>query len=139
MNEAFRSLSPLFPHVSSPCCANHLTCCERFPTLPIGSSMNKSPNLKVVSGRITLDGRLSQRPRSFLGIQESSRRAAALDLLQLSSMEHLWQCPKCHRRFANRNQEHSCGQYTVKDFLQGKSRHTIALYFRFEQMVRELG
>jgi hypothetical protein len=54
-------------------------------------------------------------------------------------MEHLWQCPKCRRRFANRNQEHSCGRYTVKEFLQGKTPNTVALYSRFEQMVRELG
>jgi len=55
------------------------------------------------------------------------------------SKKTLWRCPKCKRRFANRNQSHSCGSYTVKDFLKSKSREAVALYKGFEKLVRECG
>jgi hypothetical protein len=51
----------------------------------------------------------------------------------------LWRCPKCSRQFANRNQEHSCGKYTVEDFLIGKGQEAASLYRAFEQLVLGLG
>ncbi|MDQ5846738.1 MAG: DUF5655 domain-containing protein [Acidobacteriota bacterium] len=51
----------------------------------------------------------------------------------------LWTCAKCGRPFANRNQSHSCGRYTVKEFLKGKSKQSIELYNCFVQAVRECG
>jgi hypothetical protein len=51
----------------------------------------------------------------------------------------LWKCPRCGREFANTNQTHSCGKYTVDDFLSGKDAASIALYRRFEALVRECG
>jgi hypothetical protein len=51
----------------------------------------------------------------------------------------LWTCAKCGRPFANRNQSHSCGRYSVEEFLKGKSSHTIELYNRFVQAVQECG
>jgi hypothetical protein len=54
-------------------------------------------------------------------------------------MRPLWRCPKCSRRFANRNQEHSCGRYSVEDFLRGRDPGAIALYRAFERLVLGLG
>src|SRR5437867_3712639 len=54
-------------------------------------------------------------------------------------MKSMWRCPDCGRRFANRNQEHSCGKYSVEDYLKGKGPRAISLYRQFEKMVRTLG
>jgi hypothetical protein len=54
-------------------------------------------------------------------------------------MRPLWKCPKCSRNFANRNQEHSCGQYSVKDFLRGRTEKAVSLYRAFETLVLGLG
>jgi hypothetical protein len=35
-------------------------------------------------------------------------------------LSKLWRCPKCRRRFANRNQSHACGQYTLGSHFVGK-------------------
>ncbi len=51
----------------------------------------------------------------------------------------LWTCPKCHRQFVNRNVPHSCGRYSVKVFLNGKSQSAISLYKRFVALVRQCG
>jgi uncharacterized protein DUF5655 len=51
----------------------------------------------------------------------------------------LWKCPKCSRQFANRNQEHSCGKYTVEEFLSGKGPEAESLYRAFEKLVLNLG
>jgi hypothetical protein len=54
-------------------------------------------------------------------------------------MRPLWKCPKCSRNFANRNQEHSCGKYSVEDFLRGRTQKAIALYRALEKLVFGLG
>ena len=46
-------------------------------------------------------------------------------------VQALWKCPKCGRRFANRNQWHSCGSYTVAQHTAGRDPHVIALYEGF--------
>jgi hypothetical protein len=51
----------------------------------------------------------------------------------------LWTCPKCDRRFVNSNMPHSCGRYSVKDFLAGKSPHAISLYENFSAFVHACG
>ena len=53
--------------------------------------------------------------------------------------KNLWTCPKCGRRFANRNQSHSCGHYSVKKHLKGKSPQVIALYEQFVKLVEQCG
>jgi hypothetical protein len=51
----------------------------------------------------------------------------------------LWRCPKCGRWFANRQQSHSCGKYSVQQFLKGKSGDEVALFRQFVKLVRECG
>lgn len=51
----------------------------------------------------------------------------------------LWRCPHCGRRFANRHQWHSCGRFTVREHLKGKSPRLIALYQRFLTLVKRCG
>lgn len=51
----------------------------------------------------------------------------------------LWQCPKCKRPFANQHQSHSCGVYTVEEFLSTKTPRAVSLYERFAQLVGECG
>lgn len=55
------------------------------------------------------------------------------------AFRNLWVCPRCGRQFANRNQSHSCGGFTVEDNLKGKSPQVIELYRRFEAVVVSLG
>lgn len=50
----------------------------------------------------------------------------------------LWKCDKCGRPFANRNQTHSCGRFTVEDFLTGKSPKAVELYKRFAAAIEQL-
>ena len=50
----------------------------------------------------------------------------------------LWQCDKCGRPFANRNQTHSCGRFTVEDFLAGKSSKAVELYKHFAAAIEQL-
>lgn len=51
----------------------------------------------------------------------------------------LWTCGSCGRPFANRNQSHSCGRYTVEEFLRGKSQHAVRLYKSFVEAIQECG
>lgn len=51
----------------------------------------------------------------------------------------LWKCPRCGRRFANRNQFHFCARYTVRQHLKGKSRLATALFREFTRLVRRCG
>jgi len=51
----------------------------------------------------------------------------------------MWTCPKCEHRFFNRNQSHSCGNFTLDDFLDGKSVKGIVLFNRFLSEYRKVG
>ena len=51
----------------------------------------------------------------------------------------LWTCPHCIRRFANQNQSHACGRYTLAEHLEGKSPVVLALYSRLQELVQSLG
>lgn len=55
------------------------------------------------------------------------------------TLKGLWTCPRCGRRFANRNQSHSCGHYTIKQHLKGKSSLVMSLYERFVELVKRCG
>src|ERR1700736_1194955 len=51
----------------------------------------------------------------------------------------LWTCPRCRRQFANRNQAHSCGQFTVEQLLDGKPQEVVEWYERLADMVHCCG
>jgi hypothetical protein len=44
-----------------------------------------------------------------------------------------WRCPECSRQFANGNQSHACGQYTLASHFEGKLASVRAT---FDQVVR---
>lgn len=50
----------------------------------------------------------------------------------------LWICPDCDRPFANRNQEHSCGTWTLDRHFRGRPRAR-ELYEAFLEAVHECG
>ena len=54
-------------------------------------------------------------------------------------LKPLWECPKCGRAFANRNQSHSCSSFTLRQHLAGKSPLAIALFRRFAKLVKGCG
>jgi hypothetical protein len=51
----------------------------------------------------------------------------------------MWTCPSCNQKFVYTNHPHSCNERTVKDFLNGKSEHTIELYHHFIDELSKLG
>ena len=51
----------------------------------------------------------------------------------------MWTCPKCGHKFFNKNQSHSCGHYTVADFLEGKSDKAVALFNYFISEYKKIG
>jgi hypothetical protein len=51
----------------------------------------------------------------------------------------LWTCPRCRRQFANRNQAHSCGLFTVEQLLDGKPQEIVELYERLAGMILRCG
>jgi hypothetical protein len=51
----------------------------------------------------------------------------------------LWHCPKCQRGFANRNQSHACGQYTLAHHFRGKPPAIRALFDAVVAAIRTIG
>ncbi len=51
----------------------------------------------------------------------------------------LWTCPRCRRQFANRNQMHSCGQFTLEQLLDGKPEEMVSLYEQLDDMISRCG
>ncbi len=51
----------------------------------------------------------------------------------------MWKCDGCGRRFANRNQSHFCGRYTLRGHLRGRSREALAIFRAFVKMARSCG
>jgi hypothetical protein len=51
----------------------------------------------------------------------------------------LWQCKKCGRYFANRNQSHSCARHDLKDHFRGKRPEIRALFNQVVAAIRALG
>lgn len=51
----------------------------------------------------------------------------------------MWTCSKCGAKFVNRNQWHSCGRATVDEWLKDLGPPGIALYRRFEELIRACG
>lgn len=57
----------------------------------------------------------------------------------MSARPPLWQCPRCRRVFANRNQSHACGRHTLAHHFKGKQRSIRALYDAVLAAIREIG
>ena len=51
----------------------------------------------------------------------------------------LWRCKKCDREFANRNQSHSCGRYTLAHHFENKPPAIRRLFSAFADAVAEIG
>ena len=51
----------------------------------------------------------------------------------------MWICPVCNLQFANTNQVHSCNDKTLSDFLNGKSEHTLQLFYHLVAEFQHLG
>jgi len=51
----------------------------------------------------------------------------------------LWECPQCHRTFANRNQTHTCGLYTLESHFKGKSPRIRLLFDVLLDAVNSIG
>jgi hypothetical protein len=51
----------------------------------------------------------------------------------------LWQCKKCRRYFANRNQSHACGRYSLKHHFSGKPPEIRALFEQIVAAIRAVG
>jgi hypothetical protein len=51
----------------------------------------------------------------------------------------LWRCPECRRKFANRNQTHSCSNVTLESHFVGKSDNARELFNALLALVRRCG
>jgi hypothetical protein len=59
--------------------------------------------------------------------------------LKSSGSKPLWTCPRCSRQFANRNQVHSCGKFTLEQHLDSKPPEVVELYDRIFDLVERCG
>ncbi len=51
----------------------------------------------------------------------------------------LWRCPDCARRFANRNQSHSCGRHSLESHFRGKNREVRELFDALVALLQRFG
>ena len=51
----------------------------------------------------------------------------------------MWTCPLCGQEFVKTNQQHSCNDRTLDDFLHGKSEFTISLFWHFARSFQKIG
>ena len=51
----------------------------------------------------------------------------------------MWRCERCGRRFANRNQTHSCGRYDLQHHFDGKAPAIRALFDAVVDAIRDIG
>lgn len=51
----------------------------------------------------------------------------------------MWTCNKCGHKFYNKNQSHSCGNYSLDDFLKNKTEKAIGLFHHFIFEYKKLG
>ena len=51
----------------------------------------------------------------------------------------LWRCPDCRRQFANRNQSHACGRYSLAIHFEGKSKSVRAIFDRLLAVAKKNG
>ncbi len=51
----------------------------------------------------------------------------------------LWTCPRCGKRFVNRNTFHSCGRHTIEQYLEGKGPRARQLWESLVTLVERCG
>jgi hypothetical protein len=51
----------------------------------------------------------------------------------------MWRCPDCRRQFANRNQSHACGRYTLASHFTGKPKAVRAIFDKLVAVAKENG
>ena len=51
----------------------------------------------------------------------------------------LWRCAECGRQFANRNQSHACGRYTLASHFSGKSAAVRAIFNKLLLLAKRNG
>src|SRR3954447_17716472 len=51
----------------------------------------------------------------------------------------MWRCPDCRRQFANRNQSHACGRYTLASHFEGKPPTVRAIFDRLVATAKRNG
>src|SRR4030095_7469670 len=51
----------------------------------------------------------------------------------------MYTCPTCGQQFVNNNQVHSCLDKTLADYLNGKTTHTVALFWHFVRRYQGIG
>ncbi len=51
----------------------------------------------------------------------------------------LWPCPRCSRKFANRNQSHFCGRHDLESHFAGKPPELRAIFDRVVKTIRQFG
>jgi hypothetical protein len=51
----------------------------------------------------------------------------------------MWRCPDCRRQFANRNQSHACGRYTLASHFEGKSASIRPIFNKLRRVAEENG
>ena len=51
----------------------------------------------------------------------------------------MWRCADCGRQFANRNQSHSCGRYTLASHFEGKSENVLRIFKKLRRVAEANG
>lgn len=51
----------------------------------------------------------------------------------------MWCCPNCRRQFANRNQSHACGRYTLASHFEGQSANVRAIFDKLRRVAESNG
>ena len=51
----------------------------------------------------------------------------------------MWRCPVCRRQFANRNQSHACGRYTLASHFVGKPKAVRAIFDKLLLVAKKSG
>src|SRR5216110_2516963 len=65
--------------------------------------------------------------------------AAVEDVKRAKRTVPLWRCPRCRRRFANRNQSHACGRYTLGSHFAGKPKAMRAIFDKVLAVAKKNG
>ena len=53
--------------------------------------------------------------------------------------QKMWTCPICTLQFARASQKHSCNDKALADFLDGKSAHTVGLFYHLVNEFQSIG